>query len=89
MTIVGIEIRKDGERQLLVLDPGYQVTKKTRAFIEGDVIDGLRSVAIASNQDNWAMSKPYRRGKKELGRYDAFETLRLVGATQFSHQAPA
>lgn len=71
MTIVGIEKREDGSRNLLVFDPAYQPSKQ---FLN------MSSVASATNGIDLSVSliQPYRRGKKYLRRYHAFETLRLV-----------
>ena len=70
MTIIGIEKSKDGSRSLLVFDPAYSPSKGM-----------LKALDLFSATSNIAAStlsiKPYRRGKKYLQRYHAFETLRL------------
>lgn len=71
MTIVGIEKRKGGSRSLLVFDPAYSPSKTM-----------LRRLSLVSATDSaepsTSLIKPYRRGKKYLKRYHAFETMRLV-----------
>lgn len=71
MTIIGIEKRKDGSRNLLVFDPAYKPSKNMLKIL---------NLASATNGINPRISliKPYRRGKNYLKRYDSLETLRLV-----------
>ena len=71
MTIIGIEKRKDGSRNLLVFDPAYNPSKEMLKTL---------NLASATNGVNSQTSliKPYRRGKNYLKRYHTFETLRLV-----------
>jgi len=67
MTIVGIELRKDGSRNLLVFDPAYTPSKQ------------VASGAIVNLDSKHArqLLRPYRRGKWQSKRYRAFETLTL------------
>ncbi len=71
MTIIGIEKRKDGSRRLLVFDPAYSPSKKVLKFL--DLTSTPKGIVPSMS---WI--KPYRRGKRYLKRYHAFETLRLV-----------
>lgn len=73
MTIVGIEKRKDGSRSLLVFDPAYNPSKQMLKML---------NLASATNdiEPSMLLIKPYRRGKRYLKRYHAFETLRLVSS---------
>lgn len=74
MTIIGIEKRKGGFRSLLVFDPAYIPSKEVMRLVNLDrIIKGL--------EPSMSLTKPYRRGKKYLRRYHAFETLRLVVPT--------
>lgn len=74
MTIVGIEKRKGGFRSLLVFDPAYNPSKDVMRLVNLDrIIKGL--------EPSMSLTKPYRRGKKYLRRYHAFETLRLAVPT--------
>ena len=70
MTIIGIEEFKDGSRSLLVFDPAYSPSKGMLKML--DISSTTRSVTASTS-----LLKPYRRGKKYLQRYHAFETLRL------------
>lgn len=74
MTIVGIEKRKGGFRSLLVFDPAYNPSKEVMRLLNLDPI--IRDLKLSMS-----VAKPYRRGKKYLRRYHAFETLRLVVPT--------
>lgn len=79
MTVVGIEKRKNGSRSLLVFDPAYNPSKEMLKML---------NLASATNSDTPSISliKPYRRGKRYLKRYQAFETLRLVLQPSLSGQ---
>lgn len=68
MTIVGIEIRKNGNRNLLVFDPAYNTSKILIGKITAD----------SNFKHAPSLLKPYRRGKRQLKRYNVFETLRLI-----------
>jgi len=67
LTIVGIDLQKDGSRNLLVFDPAYNHFKQ------------MSSGAITDLDCKHAhrLLKPYRRGRWHLKRYHAFETLTL------------
>lgn len=67
MTIVGIEKRKNGSRNLLVFDPAYCPSKKMLR-----IVSGHRDLKYSDS-----LVKPYRRGKMYLRRFNAFETLCL------------
>ena len=71
MTIVGIEKRKGGSRSLLVFDPAYNPSREMLKLL---------SLPSTTNgiEPSMSLIKPYRRGKKYLKRYHAFETLRFV-----------
>lgn len=67
MTIVGIEARKNGSRNLLVFDPAYNPSKQIASGATAD---------LGSMQAH-RLLKPYRRGRRHLRHYHAFETLTL------------
>lgn len=67
MAIVGIESRRDGSRNLLVFDPAYNPSQQ--------VADG--ATANLNSKHAHRMLRPYRRGRWQLRRYHAFETLTL------------
>ena len=70
MTIIGFEKFKDGSRSLLVYDPAYRPSKGMLEMLDGSSVTSDVTASTSS-------IKPYRRGKKYLERYHAFETLRL------------
>ena len=70
MTVVGIEVRTDGTRSLLVFDPAFPPTQGVRCAAAAD----YAPVARPSGR----LVEPYRRGRRQLNRYSAFETLNLV-----------
>jgi len=67
MTIVGMEWRQDGSRNLLVFDPAYTPSKQ----VASGATAGLDSKHV------YRLLRPYRRGRWQLKRYRAFETLTL------------
>lgn len=68
MTIIGIEKQENGSRSLLVFDPAYYPSRSM-----------MRTVSANGNfGQSESLLKPYRRGKKYLTRFAAFETLRLA-----------
>ena len=77
MTVIGIEKRKDGSRTLLVFDPAYNPSKEMLRILAHDSTTNGIELSVA-------LIKPYRRGKKYLERYHAFETLRLVAPPELS-----
>lgn len=74
MTIIGIEKRKGGFRSLLVFDPAYNPSKEVMRLLKLDP-------TIKDIKPSMSVTKPYRRGRKYLRRYHAFETLRLEVST--------
>ena len=68
MTIVGIAKRKDGSRNLLVFDPAYYPSRDMTKMASGE----------SDFKYSKSLIKPYRRGKRYLRRFTAFETLRLA-----------
>lgn len=75
MTIIGIEKRLGGSRSLLVFDPAYKASKAMSKMLDCNAI-----TTSGSNAPSMSLIKPYRRGKRYLKRYHAFETLRLVAS---------
>ena len=75
MTIIGIEKRLGGSRSLLVFDPAYKPSKAMSKTLDCNSI-----TASGADVPSMSLIKPYRRGKKYLKRYHAFETLRLVAS---------
>ena len=71
LTVVGIEKRKSGSRNLLVFDPAYNPSKEMLRLLNPNSTTNVIKSSIS-------LIKPYRRGTKYLERYHAFETLRLV-----------
>ncbi|KAI9683138.1 MAG: hypothetical protein M1829_005929 [Trizodia sp. TS-e1964] len=68
LTIIGIERRKDGSRNLLVFDPMFKSSPAVRRLI---------GVNFRHNYPE-DLLKAYRRGERYLRRYNAFELLRLT-----------
>ena len=69
LTIIGIELHANGQRDLLVLDPGYIPSPRM-----------IRSAQAAENGtgfDKRFSLTPYRKGRWQLGGYKQFETLTL------------
>ena len=69
LTIVGLEIHKDGSRNLLVFDPMYVVSKEMRRFRDG---------ATRHPKSVGMLLKMYRRSEKTLDHYCEFETIEYV-----------
>lgn len=67
MTIVGIELKKDRSRNLLVFDPAYNASEQVAS---GAIVD-------TDSKHAHQLLRPYRRGRWQLKRYYAFETLTL------------
>lgn len=67
MTIIGLEVRNNGSRNLLVFDPAYVPSKALMSEVPADL----------KGQSACRLLKPYRRGKRQLKRYNAFEILTL------------
>jgi len=72
LTIVGMEILRDGSRNLLVFDPMYQAPKQMKQLVEG-------GGAARVNQHNPKLLNFYRRSQHRLQNYADFETLELTG----------
>lgn len=68
MTIVGMEKRKNGSRNLLVFDPAYCPSREMLRTVSED-----RDFKYSDS-----LVKPYRRGKDYLRNFNAFEILRLA-----------
>ena len=66
LTIVGIEKRTDGSRELLVFDPMFQDSISLTKYIDRVFKHKSPDVAL----------KLYRRGSKYLRKYSEFELLR-------------
>ena len=65
---MGVEIRKSGEMNLLILDPMFKTSPALCKLIGGKV--------KAHNPER--LLKAYRRGVKYLEKYDSFEVLKSV-----------
>ncbi|KAL8996767.1 MAG: hypothetical protein Q9169_003790 [Polycauliona sp. 2 TL-2023] len=66
LTIVGLEVRKSGSRNLLVLDPSFQPSPGIQRLL------GNKFRASAPEK----LLKAYRRGDRYLGKYSCFELLK-------------
>jgi hypothetical protein len=69
LTIVGIELRANGERVLLVLDPGYRPSPR--------MIGAAQAAENGTGFDRRISLTAYRKGRWQLGGYKQFETLTL------------
>ncbi|KAL9062129.1 MAG: hypothetical protein Q9157_009205, partial [Trypethelium eluteriae] len=69
LTVVGLEVRKDGSRNLLVFDPMYIVSKEMRRLKDG---------LVRRPQATAPLLKMYRRGVASLSRYRDFEIVELT-----------
>ena len=69
MTIVGLEQRKDGSKNLLVFDPMFHDNANVLRLV------GNENFKTKSPED---MLKAYRRGVKYLRKYNEFEILRYA-----------
>lgn len=67
LTIVGLEIMKDGTRNLLVFDPMYQAPKLMKEMVDA----GPRRIV----GPNYRLLSFYRRSQHRLQNYADFETL--------------
>ncbi|KAL9595811.1 MAG: hypothetical protein Q9219_006226 [cf. Caloplaca sp. 3 TL-2023] len=65
LTVVGLEIRKSGNRNLLVFDPSFKPSPMMQRLI------GLRFRAAAPEK----LLKAYRRGNRYLSKHSNFEVL--------------
>ncbi|KAF2208404.1 hypothetical protein CERZMDRAFT_49398 [Cercospora zeae-maydis SCOH1-5] len=65
MSIVGLERRRDGSRNLLVFDSSFKTSKPMRLLA-----DGRRANLTVSD-----LLKPYRRSDHSLSKWDEFELL--------------
>ncbi|KAL8673668.1 MAG: hypothetical protein Q9168_001923 [Polycauliona sp. 1 TL-2023] len=66
LTIVGLEVRKSGSRNLLVFDPSFQPSPGIQRLV------GTKFRAAAPEK----LLKAYRRGDRYLGKYSCFEMLK-------------
>lgn len=66
LTIIGLEIRKSGSRNLLVFDPSFKPSPGIRRLI------GSRFRALAPEK----LLKAYRRGDNYLSKHSSFEILK-------------
>lgn len=66
LTIVGLEIRKSGNRNLLVFDPSFKPSPGIQRLL------GAKFRAAAPEK----LLKAYRRGDRYLGKHSSFELLR-------------
>lgn len=66
LTIVGLEIRKSGSRNLLVFDPSFKPSPGIQRLI------GTQFRAVAPEK----LLKAYRRGNSYLGKHSSFELLK-------------
>lgn len=73
LTIVGLERRKDGSRNLIVLDPSFGPSATVQ-----ELAMNKRPRSFWNEQTVERMLKPYRRGEVQLGKFDSFETLRII-----------
>ncbi|QDS70419.1 hypothetical protein FKW77_009568 [Venturia effusa] len=71
LTIVGLEIMRDGTRNLLVFDPMYQAPKLMKEMVDA----GPRRIV----GPNYKLLSFYRRTQHRLQNYADFETLELKG----------
>ena len=69
-TIVGLEIMRDGTRNLLVFDPMYQAPVLMKQMVDA----GPRRIV----GPNWKLMNFYRRSQYKLQNYVDFETLEYV-----------
>lgn len=77
LTIVGLEIRRDGMRSLLVFDPMYQAPTLMKQMV--DV--GPRRIVGPNNK----LLNFYRRSEYRLQSYRDFEALEYVFPAYYSH----
>ncbi len=68
MTIIGLEIRTNGSRNLLVFDPAYQPSIAMKYFL---------SENPQMPHPGWILGR-YRPAARQLRKLERFETLRLV-----------
>ncbi|KAI4104873.1 MAG: hypothetical protein LQ339_003717 [Xanthoria mediterranea] len=73
LTIVGLEIRKSGNRNLLVFDPSFKPSPGIQRLL------GAKFRAAAPEK----LLKAYRRGDRYLGKHSSFELLRLCDRRSF------
>lgn len=66
LTIVGLEVRKSGTRNLLVFDPSFKPSPGIQRLL------GAKFRAAAPEK----LLKAYRRGDRYLGKHSSFELLR-------------
>jgi zinc finger-containing ubiquitin peptidase 1 len=72
MTIVGIEQKKDGAKNLIVFDPMFHDAANVLRLVGND------KFKMKSPED---MLRAYRRGARYLRKYSEFEILRYISFT--------
>lgn len=72
MTIVGAELRTDGSANLVVFDPMFNVAKQLRDL-------AINNKLTFSTPTPEKLMKAHRRDEKYLGRYKAFEIIKING----------
>lgn len=65
MTIVGLERKRDGHRNLVIFDPSFGTTRSMDLVLEGR----------RTNAEARTLLKPYRRSDESLSRWKEFEIL--------------
>lgn len=70
LTVVGLERRKDGSRNLLVFDPVFQTPEGMQKLLEKRM-----SPLNLSDRSIGDVMRVYRRGASHLGKYKEFEVL--------------
>lgn len=75
MTITGLEVLKDGTRNLLVFNPSFGPTSRMRSLLDGT---SRRSVSSRSAE---RMMQIYRRSPEQLARYEDFEIVQVTMPT--------
>lgn len=73
LTIVGLELHKDGSRNLLVLDPSFGPSTTVQ-----ELAMNKRPCVSWSDNTVQKLLMPYRRGQDQLLKYDEFETLSII-----------
>lgn len=68
MTIVGLERRKDGGRNLLIFDPSFATTSAMMRLVDGKTAHSKVETLMA----------PYRHGAKRLERWKEYEVLTCI-----------
>lgn len=72
MTIVGLERRSDGYRNLLVFDPSFETSRGMQRLLAG------RGSGYTDGRDRDVLLKAYRRSDLSLSRWEEFEIIVYV-----------